>query len=106
MLFIHWFFISIMSSIGLAVIMVSKRKDYPVRYWNINLRKFLRCFFGRKFSNVMNCAICLTFWATLITDIIVFFISGNYFYWPLSGFTAAAIAYFLYELLEVIEKRN
>jgi len=106
-MFLTWFIISVLCGFSIGSIIVAKRYDYPVKFWYVNLKIFIRELLGRKPSQVVNCAVCLSFWAALLSDVTLYFVSGhNYFFWPFTGFVAAALTYFVFEFLTVIEKNN
>jgi hypothetical protein len=98
---------SLLAGIGLAILLVEKKDTYPMRFWNIFLRKNIKFYIGRKPSRVLLCVVCTSFWTTLISDIAVCMVSGgHYFFWPMSGFAAAGITYLVFEMIGSIGTRN
>ncbi len=96
--------ISIVCAYGLAVTIVEKRHNFPIRYFNINARIILRKYIHRKAGSLLKCTVCTSFWAALITDTSIFFIFDlNYFCWPLSGFATVGITWTLIEFLNILE---
>ncbi|MFW6008449.1 MAG: hypothetical protein ACOCP8_04195 [archaeon] len=89
---------------------VEKGKDYPIRKPRILFKRFLHKYISRKFSKVLDCSTCLSFWTTLIIDIILFIITyyllGTfYFFWPFSGFATAGITWTIIEILNILDSR-
>ena len=98
------FLISVISSIGLSIIFVEKRYDFPVRKFNVLFRKYIRKI-NPKLSQLGECTVCFSFWATLISDLILFAYSDlRYFLWPLSGFAASGLVWILITYLNLIDK--
>ena len=51
----------------------------------------------------MDCAVCLSFWTTGLTDAIIGWRFGTTVLWPLSGFATLGLTWFVYELLGTID---
>lgn len=99
------FIISVFASYGLAVALVEKRSEFPIRPININLRFLLRKIFGRKFAKMLKCTVCTSFWAALVVDLfLLIFIDHDYFLWPISGFAALGLTWTIIEFLNAIDK--
>ena len=97
--------ISVAAGFGMAILLVEKGKDFPIRKYRVILQKFIHDHIGRKWSRVLKCTTCTSFWVTLIADIILFIISGGtYFLWPLSGAITAGIMWVIIEWLNAIDK--
>ena len=104
---ISYLIASIICAYGISILLVEKRFDYPVRRIHISIRYSLRQMFGRKFSNMLLCTICTSFWAALVVDCVLTLYSGfSYFLWPLSGFAAAGLTWTIYEFLGVMGKED
>jgi hypothetical protein len=107
MLLIH-FLICLISGIGLAILLTEKGHEYPVKYFTVWFRRY----FLRKLSKkrgrdyherpegVVFCPICMSFWASLICDLILFFFFTGIFLWPLTGFACLGIMYLIFKMFE------
>jgi len=88
----------------MSVALVEKGRTWPIRKYNIILRRFLNKNVNNKAHRLLKCVTCTSFWMALISDIILLFVSGfSYFFWPCSGFIAMGITYFLFEFLNAID---
>ncbi|MAG37991.1 hypothetical protein CMI45_01220 [Candidatus Pacearchaeota archaeon] len=88
---------------GLAIIFVEKRYDFPVRRFNVLFRRNIRKI-NPKLSILGECTVCFSFWAALISDIFLFIYSDfNYFLWPLSGFATSGLVWVLITYLNLID---
>jgi len=91
--------ISVLLGSGMAILLVEKGKDFPIRKYRIILQLFLRKI-HYKAPQVCYCTTCSSFWTSLISDIILFIVSGGtYFFWPFSGFICAGIMWTIIEAL-------
>lgn len=93
---------TVIVSFGLSVLLVEKRFNFPIRKINTLMRYYLRKIVSRKFSNVMTCTVCFSFWATFIVEICNFVIFGQ-FYFPLTGFATVGVTWTIIELLNAID---
>lgn len=108
MLLLVHFIICIVCSLGLAVLLTEKGHEYPAKYFTILFRRyFLRKLSkkrGRDYSNrpegVVFCPICMSFWASLLCDLILCFFFTGIFMWPLTGFAVLGIAYIIFKIIE------
>ena len=100
---------SVLSGFGLAILLVEKGKDWPVRPIRIRIQLLLRKI-HYKLPQMLFCTTCTSFWASLVTDLVVCFIAllfGTfYFFWPLSGFITAGIMWTTIEYLNAIDKEQ
>lgn len=91
---------------GMAIILVEKGHEWPVRLITIPLRRFLQVYVHRKMHRLLRCAICTAFWTTLISDLFLLIAShGHYFLWPISGFATAGILWLIYRTHYLLEQR-
>lgn len=98
--------ISIMLGFGMAILLVEKGKDFPIKKYRIFLQILLRKI-HYKAPQVCYCTTCSVFWTTLVADIVLCIISGGtYFFWPFSGFIAAGIMWTIIEYLNAIDKEQ
>ena len=96
--------ISVLSSFGISIALVEKGDDFPIRRYKLLLKQFIHDHIHWKFSQVLDCTVCTSFWVTLIVDIILLVISGGtYFLWPLSGFISLGFTWFIIQLLNSID---
>jgi len=107
MSFFCFLIISIILSYGMAIAIVEKGNQYPIRYYKLKLRKFIRLF-SRRFDKVLSCTTCSSFWTALISDLLLCCISSlffgiTYFFWPLSGFIAMG---FTWTIIEYLNSRD
>jgi len=101
-----FFLISILSSFGISVLLVEKGDDWPVSKISSFLRKYLSLIHP-KFSEMLDCSVCSSFWASFITDLFLFIITGgNYFMWPLTGFAVSGSTWLIYEILSILDKNG
>ena len=102
--FLIYLIISVIVSFGMAVALVEKGDQYPIRKFNLLLRKFIHDRINWKFSQVIECTTCASFWTTLVSDIILFFMFG-YFFWPFSGFVTVGFTWFIIEFLNAVDNK-
>jgi len=103
--FLICLFISVSLSYGMAILLVEKGKDFPIRKPRLILKRLIRKYISKKWSKVLDCSTCSSFWTTLIADIVLCIISGGtYFFWPFSGFICAGIMWTIIEVLNSMDK--
>lgn len=95
--------ISIMLAFGISIAAVEKGKDFPIKKWRIRLQ-YLLSKVHYKMPQMLYCTTCTSFWASLISDIVVsiicLMVTGTfYFFWPFSGFIAMGITWYVIEHL-------
>lgn len=103
---IEHFLITIASGIGMATLIVEKGDEFPVRYIKNLLTAIVSLILGERFSKVFDCTVCLSFWTTLACEAFAYYCLTGNFTWPLSGFAASGICFYLIDLLNTIEKRG
>ena len=100
------FLISVISSMGLAIIFVEKRYEFPVKTVNVLFRKIV----GKihpSLSAIGECTVCFSFWASLLVESYLYFYSNyTYFLWPISGFATSGATWFLITYLNLIDRGN
>lgn len=94
---------SILSGIGLAILMVEMRHKYPVRSINVNLRYIFHVIGATKFKNVFKCSTCLTFWTTILCDIFLCYYDGHTAFAPFSSFISCGVMWLMYEVMKIYE---
>jgi len=91
---------------GLSIIFVEKRYDFPIRRFNVLFRRYIRKI-NPKLSTIGECTVCFSFWAALISDVALFMYSNfSYFLWPLSGFATSGLVWILITYFNLIDKDN
>lgn len=99
--------ISVASSIGMALLLVEKKEEFPINKIHRRLSSIVEMLFGLEWAMVLNCTVCTSFWTSLVSEITLYFLSGRtYFCWPLTGFASAGILYIIIDLLNTIDRRN
>ena len=97
--------ISVFTSYGMAIVLVEKGQDFPIRKPRLILKRLIRKYISRKMSKVLDCSTCSGFWITGFVDCVLFVISGGtYFFFPFSGFICAGIVWYSMEVLNTIDK--
>lgn len=108
--FVFWI-ISVITAIGMGVVLVEKRYDEgPVGWINQKIHNFLAKF-SATFAKITECPTCFSFWMALFSDLILcaiafFAYDRFYFFWPFTGFAASGITYLSIELLNAIDGGN
>lgn len=101
--------LNILITFGIAIAIVEKSNEWPLKYVRIIIQKFIHDYISWKASSVLFCSTCSSFWISLIVDILIgiisFFIFGQlYFLWPLSGFASVGFTWFVIEFLNGLDK--
>lgn len=100
--------VSVVLGLGMAILLVEKGNDWPIKPVRIRIQAFLHDYISYKFAQVLFCTTCTSFWTTLISDIILCCIGllfgVPYFFWPFSGFITAGISWIIIEYLNAIDK--
>jgi hypothetical protein len=104
--------LTILCGMGLAILLVEKGHTYPMRYFNVKIRRILRNIagkYGRKYrgkrpEDALYCVVCTSFWTTLLIDVSLCLFTHT-FLWPLSGFATAGITYIIFTYFEILEKK-
>jgi len=107
---ILFLFVSVLVGFGMAIALVEKGRDFPIKRYRILLQKFIHDHINWKVSQVLFCTTCTSFWTTLISDIVLciigIFFGVPYFFWPFSGFIAVGITWVIIEFLNSIDKKQ
>ena len=100
-----WFcymLVSIFSAFGLSILLVEKGRTWPVRRYRLILEFVVLPLIHRRLPKMLNCVICTSFWATLVTDsLLYFFTNYSYWCWPLSGFITVGFTWMILKILEI-----
>lgn len=100
--------ISILLAFGIAVALVEKGKDFPIRKYNILIKRFLHHKIHKRADEVLDCVTCTSMWMAFISDIVMMIVSliitgSFYFFWPFSGFIAVGFTYWMFEFLNAVD---
>ena len=99
--------VSVSAGIGMAIALVEKGKDFPIKNFRIRIQWILSKIYW-KLPQMLYCTTCTSFWTTLFCDIILCIIGicvgVPYFLWPLSGFISVGISWIIIEFLNAIDK--
>ena len=99
--------ISVFTSYGMAILLVEKGQDFPIRKPRLILKRFIHKYISRKFSKVLDCSTCSSFWISGFVDCVLFIISGgSYFFFPFSGCICSGIMWYSIEYLNTIDKEQ
>ncbi len=91
--------VSMICSSGMAIVLVEKRFDWPIRPFSIITRRILQLLVHRKMHRVLLCSMCTAFWTPVFCDLFIrLTICGTYWLWPFSGFAAAGFTWFVYQI--------
>ena len=102
--------IAIMLAFGIAIAVVEKGSDFPIRPWRIRVQSLLSKVHW-KLPQMLFCTTCTSFWAALIADIVMCIINwvlfGTfYFFWPFSGFIVLGLTWFSIEFLNALDSKG
>jgi len=109
MIFFLFWIISVVTAIGMALILVEKRYDGgPVGWVNEKIHNILKKVISESFAKVTECPTCFAFWTALVSDtalcLMAYYTHDEfYFFWPFTGFAAAGITFLSMELLNAID---
>ena len=103
--------ISVILTFGMATALVEKGNEWPIRPWRIRIQAFIHDHIYWKFAQVFWCQTCISFWLSLISDIIIgtiLYLNNQefYFFFPFSGFIAMGFCWFIIEFLNSIDKET
>lgn len=90
------------SGYGMAVALVEKKRQWPIRRYNLMLRKMLGKI-HRKLPKMLDCTVCTSFWTALVAEFIlgtgsVITKSWPMFTWPLSGFITVGFTWTIIDI--------
>ena len=92
--------LSVLSAFGMAVALVEKKRQWPIRRYSLILQWKVLPRIHRRLGKMLNCTICTSFWTTLVTDLLICVFSGfQYFAWPLSGFVTFGLTWAFIQIL-------
>ena len=83
-------------ALGIVVALFEKGNDFPIAPLTREMRKALS-HIGPRWPALLDCPICIAFWAALISDALVRLMAdSHYWLWPASGFSAMGITWLIY----------
>jgi hypothetical protein len=93
----------------MSILLVEKGKDFPIRYGRIRIQ-FILSKIHWKLPQMLFCTTCTSFWASLISDCVLFIIASMfgyfYFFWPFSGAITSGIMWTIMEYINAIDKEQ
>ncbi len=95
--------ISVFSAFGIAVALVEKGNEWPIKRYRIYLQKVIHDYMYWRFAQVLYCTVCCSFWAALVSDLVLLILTGH-FMWPLTGFATLGFTWFVIELLNGLDE--
>jgi len=100
---------SVSLSYGMAILLVEKGKEWPIRPWRIRLQLLLSKIHW-KLPQMLFCSSCCSFWSSLGADIVICIVAlcfgVPYFFWPFSGIITAGIMWSIVEYLNALDKNQ
>lgn len=99
------FILSTIGGIGMATLIVEKGDDFPIKLIKDFASKSVRMILGHAWAKVFECTVCMSFWTALLCEAFLF-MSSKTFTWPISGFAAAGISFYLIDFLNTIDNRK
>ena len=100
--------ISVFTSYGMAILLVEKGQDFPIRKPRLILKRFIHKHISRKMSKVLDCSTCSSFWCCFCSDCVVCIVAlchgSFYFFFPFSGLICASAVWYSMEVLNSIDK--
>jgi hypothetical protein len=103
---IEHFTLSTIGGIGMATLIVEKGDDFPIKKIKTIAQGLVRFLLGESWSKVFECTVCMSFWTALICELILYFTISKSFTWPISGFAAAGISFYLIDFLNTLDTRK
>ena len=103
--------LSVLTSYGMAIALVEKGNEFPIKKYRVLLQNIIHKYVGWKWAKMLLCSTCSSFWLTLLSDIIVGTIAViifgvPYFFWPFSGFVTLGFTWSMIEYLNAIDKEE
>lgn len=101
-----FFIVAVLAGYGMAVALVEKRKQWPIRKVNVLLRIYLGKI-HRPLRGMLKCTVCCSMWTTLFADLGMMCYSKFTYIplWPLSGFIALGLTWTVIELMNAIDPK-
>lgn len=106
------FFVSLLFSVftafGMAIALVEKGNEFPIKIYRLYLQIFLRKIHW-KMPRMLFCSTCTSFWTSLFSDFAMYLLNicvfkSFYFFWPFSGFITLGLTWTIIEFLN--KKQN
>ncbi len=99
--------ISISLSYGMAILLVEKGNEWPIKPWRIRLQLLLRKIHW-KLPQMLYCTTCCSFHTTIISDLVVCAVTlccgSFYFFFPFSGIITAGFTWTVMSYLNSQDK--
>jgi len=95
--------ISFLITYGLTVLIVEKGDEYPINIIKQPIVNFLTLIDIRSVS-VFDCMVCFSFWASLVSELSMYFFVDNMFLWPLTGLISTGIIWTVIQVLNTLDR--
>lgn len=96
--------ISVLAAYGMAIALVEKGRQWPIRRYRLILTIWLSKVHPR-FPRMLVCPTCTSFWTALVADILLLVLTGfSYWAWPLSGFVAVGFTWSITEFFNYMNR--
>ena len=99
------FILCTIGGIGMATLIVEKGDDFPIKPFKNIAHTIVKKLLGDSWAKVFECTVCMSFWTALLCEAFLFMFSKT-FTWPVSGFAAAGISFYLIDFLNTIDNRK
>lgn len=101
--------ISVLLSYGIAILLVEKGNDFPIKKYRVRLQLILSKIHW-KAPQILYCETCSVFWICFFTDLVLCGIGLcfgiPYFFWPFSGAIASGVTWTIIEFLNANDKEQ
>lgn len=99
------FIIVVLGGYGMAVALVEKKRQWPVRPWHLRIKRLLRKI-DRRLGDMLSCTVCTSFWTTLLAEVLLLPLTQQFYWlWPVSGFVALALTWTVIQFLDAIDPK-
>ena len=95
--------LSVLFGVSFAILMVEKGDAWPVSIITKPLCFVLAKIYA-KFADVLSCTVCFSFWATLVGEIILYFLFTHLFMWPFTGVISLGMTWILIEFFNTLDR--
>lgn len=97
--------LSILFGYALAILLVEKGEDWPVTIVTKPLRFVLSKIYS-KIPEMLECTVCMSFWTTLIGEVVLWLWITKLFLWPFTGIITLGFTWFVIEFLNSLDKNR
>ena len=97
--------ISFFITYGLTILFVEKGDEYPISFVKQPISNLLMLIDFRSVS-VFECMVCFSFWASLVSELGMYFFVDHRFLWPLTGLMSLGIIWTVIQVLNILDKEE